>query len=657
MRKVFYSALLFVAMMSGSVCMTSCGGSDSDEPNPVVTPVTDADFVVPASMVAEKGQYLTFAVKDGKSPANGDYLVFEDMKGMLTEAAITAITKESFAVAVPQNMQSGSYRIYYKHGDRRKVMGLTSITIVEHQIEPGNATIYGVVADQNGNGVSGVQVTDGDEVVLTDNDGVYRLQSQKRLGYVYYTVPSGYEPETDGVFPQIHKYTRLEANVPERLDFDVKNVAAQDNYTVVFLGDMHLANRTNDLAQFRGVMADFNKYCATVTTPKTYAITLGDMSWDLYWYDNKFNLNSYVSTINECVKDRIIYHCIGNHDNDYKTTNNVAAKSPYRTTIAPNYYSFNIGSVHYVMLDDIDCSNYDGTTSRKYAEKLVNEQIEWLRKDLGNVDKATPVVIAMHSSVFYPNSATTFSKDLTNCDELLGVVDGYTVHFVTGHTHKSFNVTPSHSVTGGRTVYEHNVPAVCSDWWWSGKITPGCLVAPDGAPSGYSVWTVKGRDLSNVYKTYGQTENYQFRSYDLNNVSFSLADVPKLTNATAKAAFLKIIAAYTGEKKNEVLLNVWNYNPKWTVNVTTKDGATLTATPVMAYDPLHIAAQTISRFNDSSLTGAPNFPTVNYCHFFKVTAPDADTDLVITVKDEFGHTWTEDMQRPKPFSTAAYKIN
>ena len=39
-----------------------------------------------------------------------------------------------------------------------------------------------------------------------------------------------------------------------------------------------------------------------------------------------------------------------------------------------------------------------------------------------------------------------------------------------------------------------------------------------------------------------------------------------------------------------------------------------------------------------------------------VKADDADVDLTITVKDEFGHTWTEEMQRPKAFSTDSYKL-
>jgi hypothetical protein len=35
----------------------------------------------------------------------------------------------------------------------------------------------------------------------------------------------------------------------------------------------------------------------------------------------------------------------------------------YFTYIGPNYYSFNIGSVHYVVLDDILCKNTGAGTS------------------------------------------------------------------------------------------------------------------------------------------------------------------------------------------------------------------------------------------------------------------------------------------------------
>ena len=231
------------------------------------------------------------------------------------------------------------------------------------------------------------------------------------------------------------------------------------------------------------------------------------------------------------------------------------------------------------------------------------------------------------------------------------------MHFVTGHTHLSFNVTPEDDVTGGREVYEHNAGAICASWWWSGYLTPGVHISPDGTPGGYSVWDVNGTDIEWIYKATGWTEDYQFRSYDLNNVHFSMADVPQMpagVPASVKAKFQRYVDAYPVNKDNEVLINIWNWNPRWTLTVTDEKGNKLAPEEVWAYDPLHVAALSVKRFNSSTLSSTPSFITENFTHFFKVKAADADVDLTITVRDEFGHEWTEQMQRPKAFSTDAY---
>lgn len=640
-RIKYYLLALLVALLP--VTAVSCGGDDEPS-DPAVTTDFDVDFTLPASIVATKGGDCSFTVNNSKAPLSTDMMLLEN-GGLFFECPIKAVSTESFTVTLPKSITSGTYRVTLKRGDRRKSFGSTSIQVVDRIIEAAEgSTVYGVITTPDGQALPGVQVSDGVEIVTTDADGVYQMASKKPYGYVFMILPSGYEAESDGVLPRIFKPTHLAANLAERADFILKPVGNQDNYKILFLGDMHLADRTNDRAQFREICADINQYRTTHGGDKIYAITLGDMTWDLYWYSRKYSFKEYLADINKEITGLQIFHTMGNHDNDMMGTNNMEAKSLYRTTISPNYYSFNIGKIHYVVLDDIDCSTYDGTESRNYVQRLTDDQLLWLAKDLAAVAKTTPVIIMMHAPVFYPSGATGTRYDLKNHDELLAAVNGYNVHFVTGHTHKNYNIVPSTNLGNGN-IYEHNVAAVCSDWWWSGNLTPGCLVSTDGTPAGYGVWDFTGTDFNYIYKSAKMAESIQFRSYDLNNVSFS--------KDGKKAGFAKFANAYPENTDNKVLINIWNYNPKWTVTVKTQGGQSLDVKAVQAYDPLHIAAQTEKRFVNAD---DPGFQTAYFTHFFQVVAPDADTDLVITVKDEFGHTWTENMARPKAFSTDAYSV-
>lgn len=310
-------------------------------------------------------------------------------------------------------------------------------------------------------------------------------------------------------------------------------------------------------------------------------------------------------------------------------------------------------------MDDIDCSSYDGTESRNYVKSLSAEQLDWLAKDLSHVAKTTPVVVAMHAQVFYPTtSGFKIDHDQVNTLRLFDILDGYTVRFVTGHTHKLFNVTPDAPIVDGHNFREYNSGSVCASWWWSGNLTPGIHIGTDGTPGGYGIWDVTGTDFQCLYKSTGWPEEYQFRSYDLNNVHFSMADVPLMPSdisASVKNAYMQYVNAYPQNNDNEVLINIWNWNSDWTLSVVDENRKTLPYTEVWAYDPLHIAALSVKRFNNAELKSTPSFITDKFTHFFKVKADDADTDLVITVKDEFGNEWTENMQRPKAFSTDAYR--
>lgn len=635
--------------------LIACGDSNTDD-----APTDDFDvrFELPATVDVSKGGELTFTVKEGKSPLTTDSFLLEG-GGISYLCPILRTSSESFTVRLADECESGSYTAYLKRDARKKSIGKIYINIVDKiDFEPSaGTTVFGLVSSEEGP-VANVVVSDGTEVTVTDDKGIYELKSAKKWGYVFISVPSGYEVAAEGVFPQFYQTLKGAADVVEQKDFKLTKVDGQDRYKLFLLGDMHLANRTNDAAQFTQFTTDLNAYMAQHSGQKMYALTLGDMTWDLYWYKNNYALPQYRETINRQVKNLQIYHTMGNHDNDFMTTSDYDAAVKYVDCIGPTFYSFNIGQVHYVVMDNIDCSAYDGTDSRNYVKKLSNEQLKWLAKDLAYVDKSTPLIVAMHAQIYKPTSTGfAFDHDSANTEALLAALDGYEVHFVTGHTHKVYNITPDDDVVKGRDIHEHNSGAICASWWWSGNLTPGVHVSIDGAPGGYAIWDIDGTDFAWLYKSTGWPEEYQFRSYDLNNVSFSMDDVPNIpSNVLIQLAYKKYVNAYPENSDNEVLIKIWNWNSNWELSVVDERGKTLEYTPVWAYDPLHIAALSVPRFNNSGITSTPSFVTKSATNFFKVKADDADVDLTITVKDEFGHTWTEEMQRPKAFSTDAYKL-
>ncbi len=587
----------------------------------------DVQLEIPSTITLGEGEKeCSFRIMFGKAPLATDKIVFETAGGKDIVCSIKVDAKR-VTVYLTDKIVSGQYKLHLKRQDSKKFLKEVAVFFQSAGMELDEATtVYGCITCGE-EPLQGVVVSDGIEVTETDDKGMYQLKSEKYHGYVFVSVPGGYEAKAEGVFPQLYKLLSEPAKNREKIDFDLVKVENQDNYKVLFFGDMHLANRNNDMRQFSKFIDEINDYAAAGAGQKIYGVTIGDMTWDLYWVTNAFNLSNYVSEIND-IKGMQIFHTVGNHDHEMKAVGDYDTVIKFKETIAPTYYSFNIGKVHYVILDDIDCTN-DGTGSRTYVTQIVDNQVEWLKKDLQYVSKDTPLILVMHAPL----------RDTRNKTEITNLISSYSnVHVVSGHTHKVTNYINS-------GYMEHVSGAVCADWWWSGKNVPDCLVSTDGAPGGYAVWDVKGTDFKWRYKATGKPEDYQFRSYDLNNVTFVRDEL----SGASEDNLNSYAAAYPRNSKNEVLINVWNWNDRWKISVEDENGNVLRTSHKSAYDPLHIAV----RYAWNSTT--ENFSTQKNGDFFSVTAADADVDLVITVEDEFGNVYTEKMQRPKTFSAETYK--
>lgn len=639
------------------VVFSGCDGTKETPDNPDGTPINVSGIILDNSVSAKKGGDVTLKVVGSHGPEAGDVIVLMNTAESF-DNQIKSIEKGSFTFTLDPKVTTGRYEMLVRRNSRTKIVGYINIDIFFDgaDIEPtGGNNVYGVV-HCDGEGLADVVVSDGVEVVKTDKDGVYQFKSAKKWGYVFISIPKGYEVGSEGVLPRFHATLTGKADKAERHDFNLVKVN-QEKYRVYFLGDMHLADRTNDLNQFDKCMKEV-KADIMDDDVKSYVITLGDMTWDLYWYSRKYYFPQYLNSVNYYFKNAAkqvqFFHTIGNHDHDMCKDGDFNTVIEYVKDIAPTYYSFNIGDVHYIVLDDILCTNVGGAASAKpertYKSEVTDEQLKWLAKDLSFVSKTTPVIVTSHAPVYAKETVTNVNNYyLKNSGTLISKFKGYNVDFVTGHTHVLYNVDKS-----SEGIYEHNAGAVCASWWWSGYLTPGIHICTDGAPGGYSVWDINGTDKKWRYKGTGRDAKEQFRSYDLNNVWFTVEkDAPKVP-AALKSKFEKYTDAYPKNSDNEVLINIWNWNPKWKIEIK-ENGKTLSCTRVKGYDPLHIAALTAKRFNNPDIKEVPAFITKENYHMFKVTASSATSTIDIKVTDEFGNVYSETMKRPKEFSTDAYK--
>lgn len=482
-------------------------------------------------------------------------------------------------------------------------------------------------------------------------------QFRKRNELAFVILPAGYDVPTAKAMPQFWQPCTLDANTVEQLDFQLLR-ADNDSHTMLVATDMHLANRNTpkDYVQFAdGFVKELTSAYNAAAPGKVYCLNLGDFSWDGYWYDNKWALPECKQSVEDF--NFQMWSVMGNHDNDPYVASDFGAEGPYRQHMGPVYYAMNIGRIHYIMLDNTEYLNTGGSQgtvgSHNYNRRFDDRQLAWLKEELTHVDKSTPIVVGCHCPLYSYSGSGGVSVALqtqADIDKILSCFAGFSnVTFLTGHTHVNRNIqSPTYA-----NVYEQNIAAVCGTWWWTQQYGNN-NVCTDGSPAGYKIFTVDGTDLKWQYKATGLPIEKQFITYDMNEVKEYWA-----TDATA----LKAFAAgndlrnrdkdYSTVGENAVYINVWAYEPGWTVSVT-ENGTPLAVKQVWSKkDPLHSISYDIPRgaVNNGTLT----FPSTSCMHMFEVTASSASSTLEISVTDRFGNVSTESMTRPKALTTDVTK--
>ncbi len=532
--------------------------------------------------------------------------------------------------------------------------------VVRNIPDKDGMTIKGVVycGDEP---VQGAQVSDGVNVTLTDENGWYYLASAKECGHVFVCNPKGYKYTRKAKYPEFYKTVDTERpSAVEQADFELERDEATD-HTILFLADIQMCGRNEDIRQYEeNAVGDINTSISNARKQgkDVYVITLGDQSYNTYWHSYNIGIPEIHESMNLLDPDAI-FNCMGNHDNNPKIAGDWAASADYREQWGPTYYSFNIGEIHYVVLDNIEFTNAE--CKNTFECNITTSVIKWLRKDLANVSKDTPIVVCMHAPLFYrpqcskPNVPDPTKYRYNYGSQFYNSVKGFKdVRVFTGHAHTNYTVSYLN-------MTEYNVGAIGGNLWWTGYFVNGNSVCTDGSPGGYRVLDTSGKELKTYYKCIGFDNGYQFRCYDLNNCHITASRfAPSYKNPADIDTWLANGYGFdssdynsdgTPKIPNRVLINVFAYDTNWKVEVL-EDGKPLEVSRISGYDPFSMISDGCQRFEKTGHNNSGN-PTQN-SHLFLVTAKYATSPLSIKVTDQYGSVYTQVMERPKGFSIDRY---
>lgn len=464
--------------------------------------------------------------------------------------------------------------------------------------------LNGKVSDQGGKGIADVSVTDGTNIVRTNAQGEYRLESTNEARFVYITVPSGYEIPTDNYIASF--YRKIEAKnglFTSNFTLNKSKVSDKKHYAILWSDPQIQTSAHVELLEKTAVPDTRDHIRELLKSGPVVGLAAGDIVGDapqLYPEYKKAVKNMGAP----------FFQVLGNHDMNIYTRSDEKSDSTFQANFGPSWYSFNRGDAHYIVLDNI----FYFAKGYNYIGYITEKQLKWLEQDLAYVKPGSLVFVSMHISAYTNEKKRNNLQDdipgniTSNRKYLFNMLRPFKAHLLTGHTH--FNET--HIEDG---VFEHIHGSVCAAWWTG----PLC---EDGTPGGYGVYEVDGTDVKWYYKSIGKPKDYQMRVY---------------TKGTYK------------DRPADIAVNVWNYDEAWKVNWYEDGKLQGEMKQETALD-----AQTIRQMeNDKELEKYGWIKPGLTDHLFFATPSAKAKKIRIETIDRFGKKYSEEFEIPGPELTRA----
>ena len=475
--------------------------------------------------------------------------------------------------------------------------------------------------DQNEKGISGIPVSNGQEVVITDMNGKYEIPVSFD-DIIFVIKPSGYKVAVDeNELPQFYYIHKPQGSpnlnfqgvsptgeLPKSIGFPLYRSIENDNFEVLLFGDPQTYTE-KELSYFdQSIVSELIDIDNV-----SFGISLGDEVGD--------NPDLFVPYSKIISKIGIPwYNVMGNHDMNHDAKNDSLSDESFERAFGPSTYSFSVGKAHFIILDNI--LSPDPRDGNGYWGGFTKKQLTFLENDLKYVPDDHLVIIASHIPIWEGFLEYDAFRD-SDREALFTLLKDFPYTLtISAHSHIQINkfLTKKEGWMQDKPHHHLNLGTTCGSWYHGGLDENGIpkSVMADGTPQGYAFLKISNNQYKVSYKAAGFTSNYQMKIFN-----------PKVIGKSSKPLASVYVNFFMGCENDHVSFRV-------------DQGKWRTMKYTIEFDPSYLHLLHEWDFTSYVIPGKRPVEARNCHHLWKAYLPAdlgiGEHEIEIKVVDMFGET-------------------
>jgi len=385
-------------------------------------------------------------------------------------------------------------------------------------------------------GLGGIGVSNGVDVVLTGDDGAYELPVAGDTT-IFVIKPGGwrtpmdhngtvarfyYSHKPEGSPKQRFKGVEPTGPLPASIDFALTPAEEKEQFRMILLGDP----QPRDQKDVDWLSHDV--YVELLNLEADLGATLGDLMFD--------GLGLYPEIIGQAGLVGVPwFHVIGNHDINNDATEPRLSDETYERYLGPSYYASNYGKVHFLALNNI----WWKPAEKEYEGRFGEDQVAFVRNSLKHVDPEALVVLMMHIPLW----------DCADAGQILEALAPFKHQFsLSAHTHVQQHLFMD--LPDAAAGHHHLNLMTAGGSWMRGQMDEAGIphtTMRDGGPNGHAIMHVDGSQYSVEFKAARRPADYQM----------DIA-APDLVKSAEAAASEVVVNFFSGNEKSVVEMRLDN---------------------------------------------------------------------------------------------------